>query len=246
MRLRRLPGLLVVAALACACTQVGAAPDTPQRAVMVLFDISDSTAGATIRNRYLETFSRVLDFASQGGILAADVIDSNPLAHSTFPVIERFRPYDPLTENSLTHRAKVGRAETEAMDAAEGVTQHTDRGTDVFGGLELAARFFANYPLAEDRYLVVMSDMLQSSGRMRFGSRLFSRTPPTTLLARVRDRIPDLSGVKVYVVGAGAPAFGRIDASTIHKIEDFWLAYLRRTGADAAADRYGAALVRFP
>ena len=58
--------------------------------------------------------------------------------------------------------------------------------------------------------------------------------------------VPNLAGVRVYVVGAGVSAGGALPAHRILRAQHVWLAYFAAAGADLPEERYGAALVRFP
>lgn len=69
---------------------------------------------------------------------------------------------------------------------------------------------------------------------------------PTVDTFAADGAIPNLQGVAVYVIGAGALASSALSADRFLTIERFWQAYLARAGADLPSARYGAALVRFP
>jgi hypothetical protein len=94
-------------------------------------------------------------------------------------------------------------------------------------GVQLAERVFAAYPEASARSLVLLSDMAQHTD-----------SPDPT--------VPDLAGVRVYVVGAGVTAGGAMPSRRIVAVERSWMAFFAAAGADLTEERYGAALVRFP
>jgi len=225
----------------CSTLRPSLAQDPP-RAVMVLFDVSESTDREALRDRYLETFRRVLQAVDgvddPGGILGADVIDDNPLAHGGFPIDVRFEPCT-LLDNRLACEDEREAAKARALAAAEGILARARRGTDVVGGLALAELFFQAHPEGE-RLLVVCSDMLQVGRGIRL-----ARPGVLDGAAELLERLPavDLSGVRVYVAGAGA---SRADLSpeTIEAVEAFWRAYFERSGAEVVL--YGPALPRFP
>src|SRR3989454_12067849 len=76
------------------------------RVTTVLFDLSGSTSAQAIRQQYMRDFTKILDAVASGGVIAADIIDDNPLAHSTFPINESFDRYEPLKENKLDYERR--------------------------------------------------------------------------------------------------------------------------------------------
>jgi len=197
---------------------------------VVLFDVSRSTEDPTIRARYAQAFDEVLRATeAQHGTVVGDVIDDNPLAHSSYPIDVTFEGCDPLTDNQLTCEARAKQAAEQATAAAGQIlsAETTVAGTDIRAGVRLAERVFAAYPDASQRFLVVLSDMAEHTSSHD-------------------DAVPNLTGVRVYVVGAGLSAGGALSANSILATERDWLAYFSAAGADLPAARYGAALVRFP
>src|SRR6185295_1134007 len=101
--MRRAVSVAMVLISLTGCSAVRAATggdDEPGPLVVVLFDVSRSTDDPDVRARYLTTFEMVLDHvASTHGTVVGDVIDDDPLAHSTFPISASFEACDPLTQN---------------------------------------------------------------------------------------------------------------------------------------------------
>jgi hypothetical protein len=208
----------------------GRTADAAGPLTVVLFDVSRSTDDPAIRARYAQAFDEVLQATvAAHGTVIGDVIDDNPLAHSTYPIDETFAPCDPLTDNQL---ACDGQATQQQDDARETVQRILDApagesGTDIRAGVHLAERVFAAYPDASSCSLVVLSDMAEHTS--------------------TRDDVrPNLAGVHVYVVGAGVSAGGALPSGRIVRTERSWLHYFAAAGADLPQERYGAALVRFP
>ena len=224
----------------------------PGPLVVVLFDVSRSTDDADVRARYLTTFETVLDHvAATHGTVVGDVVDDDPLAHSSFPISATFDACDPLTDNRLACDAETGRTRTDAVTSARAILARDTgaAGTDIHDGLLLAQRVFDAYPEAGSRSLVLLSDMVERSARLNLGRARFDEASiaPTIDAFAADGLIPDLRGVEVYVVGAGVSQSGAgMPADRFLTIERFWQAYLSRAGADLPTDRYGAALVRFP
>src|SRR4029079_2089210 len=117
--------------------------DHHETATVVLFDVSASTRSADVRARYERTFGMVLDDLEQeGGVLGADVIDDNPLAHGDLPVNETFDGCG-LLDNGLDCRQAADEQRPRAEQRANDILAVRTVGTDVFGALELADQFFA-------------------------------------------------------------------------------------------------------
>jgi hypothetical protein len=231
----RLVALLAAAALvlpACSTLERGRAADVGDGPLtVVLFDVSRSTDDPAIRARYADAFARVLQATADAhGAVVGDVIDDNPLAHSTYPIDATFAPCDPLTDNQLTCEARAKQQTDAAQAAAATILARPagPSGTDIAAGVRLAERVFASYPNASPKSLVVLSDMAQHTAS-------HDTEPP-----------PNLAGVEVYVVGAGVSAGGVQPSQRIVAIERSWLAYCAAAGADLPEERYGAALIRFP
>ncbi len=55
-----------------------------------------------------------------------------------------------------------------------------------------------------------------------------------------QKRLPDLKGVKVYVVGAKAAT-----REQFYNIQNFWLRYFKECGANLLKENYGSALLNF-
>ena len=113
----------------------------------------------------------------------------------------------------------------------------------MFGALTLASQFFEAYPEAGERTVVLLSDMVQFANGIRLGS--VERWSPAELSALLEDAPTiDLTGVRVYVVGAGATTTTELAPAQIEGIGSFWSSWFERSGAQV--EFYGANLARFP
>jgi hypothetical protein len=241
--------LLVLSLFAGGCLGVGGR-NVPTSIVVVLFDKSLSTQDSAAQSLYMSQFrSQILPFIERGGTIAADGIDPNSLADSRFPVNQTFKRAS-FNDNPLLVQQRAKKADSKVMAGARAIVYgHRGReGTAILDGLEAASRFFANYPHSDNRYLVIFSDMIESSPRLVFTKSALRSAGRTKFIARATKagRIPDLTGTSVYVVGAGNSAGGNSSSERYHEIEDFWIAYLAATGASLSAAHYGSTLIRFP
>lgn len=221
-----------------------------QRVTVVLFDLSGSTGAGAIRDQYIKDFTKVLDAVAAGGIIAADIIDDNPLAHSSYPINESFDRYDPLKENKLDYDRRIRAQRDAVVKAAEAIVRKrpsSRRGTSVLDGLQLAERVFETFE-GDRNLLVVFSDMIEQSRRYNFAGENLTATRIGQIIARERSagRLPDLRGVDVCVVGAGASQSGGLSTEKILSIREFWLEYFKAAGASLPKERYGSALLKCP
>jgi hypothetical protein len=189
------------------------------------------------------TFAMVLDhLRDDGGVLGADIVDANPLAHGSLPINETFESCT-ITDNSLDCREAQDEQGRRVLDASNAILENASRGTDVFGALTLASQFFEAYPEAGERTVVLLSDMVQFANGIRLGS--VERWSPAELSALLEDAPTiDLTGVRVYVVGAGATTTTELAPAQIEGIASFWSSWFERSGA--RVEFYGANLARFP
>ena len=238
--MRRLVVLALVAFAVASCT---VSADETGSATVVLFDVSNSTRAEDVRARYDRTFAMVLDhLRDDGGVLGADIVDANPLAHGALPINETFEPCT-ITDNSLDCRGAQDEQEGRVLEASEAILENASRGTDVFGALTLASQFFEAYPEAGERTVILLSDMVQFANGIRLGS--VERWTPSELSALLEDAPTiDLTGVRVYVVGAGGTTTTELTPEQLEGIESFWASWFERAGAEVVF--YGANLARFP
>ena len=235
--------VLVLGLLALAVASCTPSPGEGGSATVVLFDVSNSTRADSVRARYDQTFSMVLEqVRSNGGVLGADIVDSNPLVHGELPINETFEACT-LLDNALDCRRAQDQQERGVLDTADAILETKSRGTDVFGALALASQFFEAYPDAGERTVVLLSDMVQFANGIRLGSVASWGSGELSSLLDEAPRV-DLSGVRIYVVGAGATSSSEMTPAQIEGIQRFWSRWFEREGAQVVF--YGANLARFP
>jgi hypothetical protein len=234
----------------------GRPPGADQRGKVVfcLFDLSASTEGQITREKYANSFGRILDKLSEGDTIVADAITDNPLSQSSFPVNETFPEFKPDTDNELLLKGKRDKLAAELRAARERINGTvvallTDQSrkinrTRILDSLQLADRVFHTYN-RQRQVLVVFSDMIEESDQYNFQKQRLSATERERIIEAQKKagRLPDLSGVRVYVVGSSV---GDQRSSDMYQnIQDFWLHYFKVSGADLAKERYGSALISF-
>ncbi|MGH2437760.1 MAG: hypothetical protein ACRDFA_12320 [bacterium] len=245
----RTPGLFILAGLIAALAAGCGGKSTPARVTVVLFDLTATTNSGTIRQQYLKDFSKVLN-ESAGGVITADIIDDNPLAHSSFLINETFDAYQPLKENKLDYDRRTLQKRQAVLKEAEAVVRRRTSkrlGTNVLDALQAAERVFATYD-DHAKLLVIFSDMIEQSKRYNFASESLTAARVGQIIARERSagRLPELTGVEVCVVGAGATTSGSLSTERLTAIRDFWLKYFEAAGASLPKQRYGSSLLKCP
>lgn len=246
--------LLVGAIAALFAVVLGAcagAPASAARPVMVILaDVSGSTDSAAVRARYLRDFVTVATYAAaREGLLFADLIDDNPLAHAELPITADFSLPDRVRGNRLYESAaREKMIKTATAQASRLLRRKPARGTDIFGALVLAERIFARKATAGDKYLVVFSDMFNSTPDANLYTQPLGRDDIATLIAKLRrsGRLADLSGVRAYITGAGVQGGRAASADRILAVQRFWTSYLQAAGATLPPGAYTGRLLIFP
>jgi hypothetical protein len=230
----------------------GPSESKPDAVALVLFDISRSTSGERPRELYRRAFQLVVDVtAKRGGLVAADIIDANPLAHSELPVKQFFKTYNPVNDNPDEFAAIRDQQKAQVIAAAEDLidAEPGEPGSAILDALNLTQSVFDSYPSARQKYMVILSDMVEESDRYRFTKRNLLPTSVRAFIRKERTEgeLAQLQAVEAYVIGAGVTGGAKeLKPATIRAIRHFWLAYFEATGANLPAARYGPAPVRFP
>ena len=133
-------------------------------------------------------------------------------------------------------------AETErlrtALEEAVGGTREDVPRSDVLANVKAFGSRLAESP-AEEKMLVLVSDLLENSSAMSFyGNGAMRKLDPAAELekARENDLLAQLEGVRVFIVGAGLLPPGARQGRSLEELralEDFWRSYLEEAGAEA-------------
>jgi len=234
--------------LLCACAHAPAPDERP--VVVVLFDLSASTDASVIRARYLEDFGKVATYtASKEGLLFADLIDEDPLAHSELPIQTSFLLPERVRGNPLYESAARNKmVSAVTAQVSELLGREPSQGTDILGAVQLAQRIFEREGASGPHYLVIFSDMFNKSPDADFYSNVPAPRDVQTLIAALTrsGRLPDLCGVSVLVSGAGVQAQASASPERILSVQHFWQAYFGATGAELQPGWYSGRLISFP
>lgn len=234
MTLLALVAALVAASTACTfSTGKGGPIGVSQR--VELADVSlDSTAAE--RAEALRILGEMTDLAAADrGFVAAAPFQWSALATIAWPINHRFSP-DPSDLNSYYKRLDLARqAEQVKRQAKTLFARRSSRpGTDILGGLLAVSELFASQSPGP-RTLVLSSNMWAYSPTdgLNLKKRALGRAEITRLVAKLAQtgKIAQLSGVCVYVVGAGLDPGRKIPNSIQLSMRTFWRAYFARSDA---------------
>lgn len=229
-----------------------AAPNPSAKTVFVLFDISNSTNAQETRKKYLESFGKIVGKIGGGDVLVADFISDDPLGQSSFTINTEFPVFQTNTDNDLLVRKqkqdfekKIEDLRKQEQDKAAQMLGDTNRSvkkTKILDANLLAEKVFKKFD-RQKKILVLFSDMIESSEKMDFQKQQFTTEAIKKIIENEKKagRIPNLAGVRVYVVGAA----GGNTSDSFNQIQNFWLEYFKAAGADLSKENYGAALLKF-
>ncbi|HVH32134.1 MAG TPA: hypothetical protein VNA31_10830 [bacterium] len=197
---------LTLALFASAC---GGKP-AQTHVTVVLFHVTGSTYKGNVRGQYLTDFAKILNGPAAGGVLVGDVIDDNPLAHSSYPINVTFEPFNPMAENKLDYQRRVRQQREEVIKTAEALVRKPPSGRlghNIIDAMQLAESAFATFR-GDHELLVIFSDMIEQSKRYDFTGENLTAARIDQIINQERSagRVPDLRGVDVCVVGAGSCA----------------------------------------
>lgn len=220
----------------------------PKSVVVVLFDMSSSTAKPAVRQLYRASFGTVLAAMSGGDRLRAYTVTGDTQATSMLRASEDFPTYDPLVDNLDQAKRKLAQARRDAATGTDAMLCQVPpaRGTDLLNAFSDAASIFAGSPndSAPVKELIVFSDMVHEAGRDDFFYEDLTDARDAQIISHLRAsaELPSLKGVRVVVVGAGADPIGVIGPDKLAQIKRFWQSYFTACGATLVPSDYGTAL----
>lgn len=242
--------LVVIVAAGIGCDRIKQEP--PETAVVFcLFDISGSTSSPVVRQRYMAEFEKLLDALEGGDAVIGDLITGNSLATATYPINVEL-PMKGALDNPLMHERATDKKKAEARAQAEAfiLNGQPAEASDLLNALYLAEKVLTGETHAHRpiKALVIFSDMILQHGDYDFTGIDLTDERIKQIIAdeqNAQGGLPELSGVRVWVVGAGAAPEGGQEPGKLRQIEDFWRQYFAACGADLPSSHYGAALLNF-
>ncbi len=249
--MRRISYLLLFMLLFSSCGLIKKKNQKTGKCVCVLFDLSYSTHRKNVRQSYADDMRKIMKKMRPGDVLVAGLITQKSISELSFCVQYEFNKFEATTDNPLYKKAE----RRQYLKSMQGIkdslltvvdstlfTSHIRiMKTEIMGALQVADRIFKVYQ-SNKNILVIMSDMIEDSQFYRFQNENLSDRRIQAIInnEKKNERLPSLTGVKVYVTGAMAKS--RKKQLLIQK---FWQEYFQSCGADLAPENYGSVMVRF-
>lgn len=234
--------LIIIILLGCGV------PPRETKTVMVLFDVSGSTVKE--RNAYITAFEeKILPKITHGDVIVADKITQASISLSELFVNKSFPSFLPdimknprqvKREQEEADKRLKGEKEKIITTVRENILQGAAPYTDILSAMHTAERVFNSYP-RDKKILVIFSDMVLETKNYNFTSDSISDTRIQEIISneQFNKQLPNLSGVKVYVVGATAGN----NNDRYWSIQNFWNIYFQECGANLSS--YGKKLIIF-
>ena len=168
-----------------------------------------------------------------------------------WPVRVTFPVFDRATATFDAHHQTVQALAETLTEQAEQLVANTPptAASDLMDAIKAAVRAFTGEEglAAPSKTLIVFSDMFVQSTRHDFSTDALSSAGIRSLIQdeRTGERLPNLTGVKVWVAGAGAASKGGASTGKTKQVRAFWLEYFKACGADLPGKRYAERLAKF-
>lgn len=210
------------------------------RVIMTLFDLSESTATPIMRTAYINGFKEIIKSVREGDVLIGASITDKSIQQLALPVMFECPVFKPTTDNPLLRKGeeeefkkKLVSAKEEQIRTVEELLLGSDGRpkiikTDILSSLVLASEIFKRYP-EKRRILFIFSDMIEDSESYNFEKLNLNGNKIKEIIEKEKseNRIPNLTGIRIYVTGAQARSQEKYNS-----IKKFWIEYLKETGAE--------------
>ena len=250
--------IFLIAINLTSCDKLRHKEKKPQnKTVVVLCDFSESTRN--VGDVYLRSFKKAISSIGHGDVIITAKITDASITEPEIPVNEAFPEFAPLDKmgNPTDNPLLVKKAKKEADEGLERKKEDLVKianyilfakrdnrkrilHTDIMSSLHVAEeKAFKNYN-RDKAILVILSDMIEDSSEYNFEKENLKDRRIEEIIKRekTRNRMPDLKGVKVYVVAAGAGGSKRF-----FTIQNFWFRYFSECGANLSKENYGSVLM---
>jgi len=237
--------LLALLAAGCRHADNSDIPDKPALKV-VLTDLSKSTAARKARQAYQANVDRILKTATAGDSLYFGWITTSSVGQLEGVRVGLHQTPSGLLAGRFEKRAARKTQKTSRAKARRKVRSHlgdttrVSKATDLMSALHWAGQIFGRSDRAR-KILVIQSDMIEAAS-YDFTEMDFQDEQQIQRILRAEEklhRLPDLTGVRVYVVGVGAV---QQNSRNIFRMRKFWMRYFREAGA--TVETYGGQLPR--
>lgn len=216
------------------------------KVVLVLFDVSGSTK--KMRVNFFKNFEKILSRISHGDTIIADRITDASISRSDFFINDLLPPFSPTTTNPRGIKTEKKTADEKLRNKKRDISKRardiilgtqTTPYTDILSALSVAERVFISCSKGK-KILVIFSDMILDTPQYNFEKEKLTDTKIEEIIKKEQKNLSNLSGVKVYIVGATAETTDKYFI-----IQNFWRRYFEECGATLLKSDYGATLLRF-
>jgi hypothetical protein len=221
------------------------------KVIVVLLDLSESTNKPEIRKLYINSFEKVLEKITHGDALFVAPITEKSMLELSFIVEEkRIAPLDiPFGTNILVER-KIEREKREELKSKKEDIKKKIKDclikqekkifkTDILSSLNMVdERIYRVEDYKKfNKILIIMSDMIEDSDLYNFERENLTPNRIRTIINERKKEglIPNLVGVKVYVVGAQHRTMKKY-----LQVKDFWMEYFKKAGAIILPENYSS------
>jgi len=223
-------------------------PKEYSKTIFFLIDYSESVRDA--RKDYIDAFRKIIPEIKIGDHLFVWKITEQS-EMETKPLLDEDFPFPPSAKNEFYWKQAMAKAEKEmkvklndienTMEALLNSEGQLSKKTAILGSLQIAEKVFKK-DRKDKAVLVIMSDMIEDSSEYNFEREKLSdkRIAETIADENRMKRLPDLSKVEVYVVGAKAKS-----RDQFYNIQNFWIRYFKECGANLPKENYGSTLLSF-
>lgn len=213
----------------------------PRKTVIFLFDLSASTK--EFRNISFETFKKILSTITYGDTIVAAKITEASIVEPDIPIKEHIKEFVPTSDNDIIIKKQKMDADNKLASKKEEIlkiandllSSGNSKKTDIMSSLHLAERIFKSYK-SDKSILIILSDMIEDSKDYNFERENLTAKRIEDIIKNEKSKrgLPDLSGVKVYIITAG-----RLSSDRYFSIQNFWLRFFKECGANLTKENYG-------
>ncbi len=248
---RSIRGIFSVIVIACLMLS-GCANKEPKETAFVLVVFDLSVGAQAVRDRYLAGFEKIVAALEAGDSVVGDVITETTEKTASFPIDATLPAFNLLEDDELGYKARVSKMRKHLQGVAEDLLRRKASNSDIMSAFVLAGRAFGceKAKVAQRRVFVLFTDGIEQTPELDFtATKDLTDLEIERIIATQRDmgRLPDLSGVSVYMVGVNAMIDPSADMGhgSMAWVERFWLAYAAATNAELDKANYSPSLINF-
>lgn len=206
-----------------------------KKLVLVFVDLSGSVSKQDW-GIYKESFQKLIEKLGPGDKLVLSRISEQSMA-TYKPDAERELPKSGIAFNDKEEGDKIKGELVKDFEALPRKQAKVET-TNILDVLNISQDYFQKNPERKIHWVVILSDMVEESNNVNFKRKRL--TPELTEMIisdkKKQNALPSLPGAKIFVAGAGE---AKGNSSKYHEIRDFWLRYLKETGAICEPSMYG-------